>query len=621
MNNEQRNELIRIIISAVILVAAMICRVDGYTALAVYGAAYIIIGYDTLAEAAEGIIARQPFDECFLMAIATVGAAVLGDYKESVAVMLFYHIGEFFEDTAVDKSRRNISALMDLRPDHANVYGENGELVKVDPNDVSVGTEIVVKSGEKIPIDGLVTEGESSIDTAALTGESVPRTAAVGDEVLSGCVNMSGVLKIRTTRRFGESTASKILDLVENAASRKAKSEDYIAKFARIYTPAVCFAALALAVIPPLVSIIMTGAGEWGKWIYRALTFLVISCPCALVMSIPLTFFAGLGGAGSAGILIKGANYMETLSKVKTVVFDKTGTLTAGVFKVTGIHHAAIDGNELLMYAAHAESCSTHPIAKSIITAYGKAVRNERVSNISEISGQGVIARVDGKTVAVGNHRLMEELGIEYVSSGSVGSVAHVAIDNTYCGHILISDVIKPEAKEAMELLKGCGVTNTVMFTGDSDSAAEDTAQKLGIERFYSRLLPEDKAKYMEKLLEERESGTVAFVGDGINDAPVLARADVGIAMGALGSDAAIEAADVVLMDDDPRKTAKAIAIASKCMRIVYQNIVFAIAVKLVCLLLGAVGAVGMWAAIFADVGVMVLCVLNAVRALSTKNV
>ena len=622
MTDEQRKKLSRIILSAVLLLIAVLCRLEGTAALLVCAAAYFIIGYDILLEAAEGIVHLEPFDECFLMAVATIGAAALEDYKESVAVMLFFQIGEFFESAAVGKSRKNIAALMDIRPDYANVTSADGELERVDPNGVEVGTEIVVKPGEKIPIDGVIIEGKSTLDTAALTGESVPRSAGAGDEVLSGCVNMTGLLRIRTTRPFGESTASKILDLVENAASRKSKSEDFMEKFARVYTPAVCFSALALAILPPVVSLLTGGEGNWSEWVYRALTFLVISCPCALVISIPLTFFAGLGGAGSTGILIKGSNYMETLSQVKTVVLDKTGTLTKGTFEVAGIHHAAMDEHELLRLAAHAEAFSTHPIAKSILAAYGKEVQSERVSEVVEKSGRGVIAKVDGKTVAVGNHRLMEELGVSCTECHSVGTVVHVAVEGAYCGHLLISDTIKEEAGEAVELLRKRGVRKIVMLTGDNETAAEDTAKKLGIDTFYSRLLPEGKVKRVEELLSQKEHGEkIAFAGDGINDAPVLARADVGIAMGALGSDAAIEAADVVLMDDDPRKIAKAIGIAAKCMRIVYQNIVFAISVKLLCLLLGALGYAGMWSAVFADVGVMVLCVLNAVRVLNVKKI
>lgn len=622
MNRKQKKNLIRIIVSALILIAAALLHADGYLALIMYAAAYIIIGYDTIIRAVKGIINRQPFDECFLMAVATIGAAALGDYKESVAVMLFYQIGEFFEHAAVGKSRRNISALMDIRPDYANVYGEDGEIVRVDPDEVEIGTEIVVKPGEKIPIDGVITEGKSSLDTTALTGESVPRNVAAGDEVLSGCVNMTGLLKIRTTHPFGESTASKILDLVENASSSKSKSEDFIAKFARVYTPAVCFAALILAVAPPVISLISGGNANWTEWVYRALTFLVISCPCALVISIPLSFFAGLGGASSAGVLIKGSNYMETLSKVTNVVFDKTGTMTKGVFEVTDIHPIGIGESELLEYAALAETFSTHPIAKSIIRAYGKAPDTERVSDVEEISGCGVAAKIDGKKVAAGNHRLMERLGVDYTVCEKVGTVIYVAIDGIYSGYILISDIIKPEAKDAITALKKRGAKKIVMLTGDNESAAADTAKKLGIENYYSKLLPEDKVVRVEELLAEKDKGDMlAFVGDGINDAPVLARADVGIAMGAMGSDAAIEAADIVLMDDDPRKIAKAIGIAAKCMRIVYQNITIAIAVKFICLILGALGFAGMWAAIFADVGVMVLCVLNAIRALDTSRI
>ena len=555
------------------------------------------------------------------MAVATVGAIALGDYREGVAVMIFYQIGELFEKIAVGKSRRSIGQLMDIRPDYANIEDENGQLVKHDPDEIAIGTVIVVQPGEKIPIDGVIVDGTSVLDTAALTGESLPRSVGAGDEVISGCINESGLLRIRTTREFGESTASKILELVENASSRKSKSEAFISKFARIYTPAVCYSALALAIVPPVVNLIAGNPADAGTWIYRALTFLVISCPCALVISIPLSFFAGIGGASSAGVLIKGSNFMETLSKVKYVVFDKTGTMTKGVFEVAGIHHSAIEEKKLLEYAALAESYSTHPISQSLQRAYGEMLDKSRVSNVQEISGHGVIADVDGHQVAAGNHRLMAQLGIEFRECSQAGTVVHVAIDGKYCGHILICDVVKPDAKEAISALKRIGVSKTVMLTGDGDKAAQSVAAELGIDEVHSQLLPEDKVTKVEELLQAKQKDEMlAFVGDGINDAPVLSRADIGIAMGALGSDAAIEAADVVLMDDNSLKIAKAIRISRKCLRIVYENIYFAIGVKLICLVLGAVGIANMWVAIFADVGVMIIAVLNAIRALNVKH-
>ncbi len=621
MNKKQKNALWRIIAATVMVVGLELLPTEGWLKLALYLIPYLTIGYETLIKAFKGIKNRQPFDENFLMAVATVGAVALGDYKEGVAVMIFYQLGELFEHIAVGKSRRSIGQLMDIRPDYANIEDENGQLVRHDPDGIAVGTVIVVQPGEKIPIDGVITEGTSVLNTAALTGESLPRSVSVGDEVISGCINDTGLLKIRTTKEFGESTASKILELVENASSRKSKSEAFISKFARIYTPAVCYSALALAFIPPLVNLIAGNAADFGTWIYRALTFLVISCPCALVISIPLSFFAGIGGASSAGVLIKGSNYMETLSKVKYVVFDKTGTMTQGVFEVAGIHHSAIDEQKLLEYAALAESYSTHPISQSLRKAVTEPLDKTRVSDVQEISGHGVTAVVDGHTVAAGNHRLMEQLGIEYIECHHVGTVVHVAIDGEYCGHILICDVVKPDAKDAISALKSIGVKETVMLTGDGDKAAQSVAAELGIDKVYSQLLPEDKVVRVEELLAAKgKDEMLAFVGDGINDAPVLSRADVGIAMGALGSDAAIEASDVVLMDDSPLKIAKAIRISRKCLRIVYENIYFAIGVKLICLALGAVGIANMWVAIFADVGVMVIAVLNAVRALNVKH-
>ena len=621
MNKKQKRMLRRIILAAVLLILFSLLPVEGWLRFALFMIPYFLIGYDILWDAVKGIKNLQPFDENFLMAVATVGAIALGDYKEGVAVMLFYQIGELFQSYAVGRSRRSISQLMDIRPDYANIEGENGQLEKVDPDEVPLGSIIVVQPGEKVPIDGVIEEGESTLDTAALTGESVPRDAAPGDEVISGCINLTGVLRIRTTKEFGESTVSKILELVENASSRKSRSENFISRFARVYTPAVCFSALALAVLPPLVRIVMGIPAEWGDWVYRALTFLVISCPCALVISIPLSFFAGIGGASSAGVLIKGSNYMETLAQVKTVAFDKTGTMTQGVFEVSGIHHSSMEETELLEYAALAESYSSHPISQSLRRAWGGEPDKNRVSDVTELSGKGLTAKVDGKTVAVGNAKLMELLGVEYKECHSVGTVVHVAIDGTYAGHILIADMLKPTAKSAVAAMKAAGVKKTVMLTGDAHAVAAQTAGELGADAFYAELLPGDKVDRVEKLLAENQGKEkLAFVGDGINDAPVLSRADVGIAMGALGSDAAIEAADVVLMDDDPMKIAKAINIAKKCIRIVYENIVFAIAVKLACLVLGALGITNMWAAIFADVGVMVIAVLNAIRALRVKN-
>ena len=621
MNKKQKKMLRRILLAALLLVLLSLLPVEGWLRFGLFMIPYLLIGYDILWDAVKGVKNLQPFDENFLMAVATVGAIALGDYKEGVAVMLFYQIGELFQSYAVGRSRRSISQLMDIRPDYANIEGENGQLEKVDPDEVPVGSIIVVQPGEKVPIDGVIEEGESTLDTAALTGESVPRDAAAGDEVISGCINLTGVLRIRTTKEFGQSTVSKILELVENASSRKSRSENFISRFARIYTPAVCLSALALAVLPPLFLLLTGSPVRWGDWLYRALTFLVISCPCALVISIPLSFFAGIGGASSAGVLIKGSNFMETLAQVKTVAFDKTGTMTQGVFEVSGIHHSSMEESALLEYAALAESYSGHPISQSLRRAWGGEPDKNRVSDVTELSGKGLTAKVDGKTVAVGNARLMELLGVEYKECHSVGTVVHVAIDGVYAGHILIADMLKPTAKAAVAAMKAAGVKKTVMLTGDAHSVAAQTAGELGADAFYAELLPGDKVDRVEKLLEEnRGKEKLAFVGDGINDAPVLSRADVGIAMGALGSDAAIEAADVVLMDDDPMKIAKAIKISQKCIRIVYENIVFAIGVKLACLVLGALGITNMWAAIFADVGVMVIAVLNAIRALRVKN-
>ena len=612
--------LIRIIISTVLMVIFSLLPLEGWLQFGLFMIPYFIIGYDILKKAGKGILNHQVFDENFLMAVATIGAIVLGDYKEGVAVMLFYQIGELFQSYAVGKSRRNISDLMDIRPDYANIE-KDGQLEQVDPDEVAIGDIIVVQPGEKIPIDGIITEGSTTLNTSALTGESLPREATTGDEVISGCINMSGLIKIRTTKEFGESTVSKILDLVENSSSKKSRSENFITKFAHYYTPAVCYGAVALAVLPPLIRLIMGSSPEWSDWILRALTFLVISCPCALVISIPLSFFAGIGGASNAGVLVKGSNYLETLSQTKCVVFDKTGTMTQGVFEVTGVHHNPIPEEELLEYAALAECHSSHPISKSLQKAYGKPLDLSRVTDVQEISGNGVIAKVDGKEVAAGNSKLMKKLGVEYHDCHKVGTLVHIAIDGSYMGHILISDVIKPHAREAISALKAAGVKRTVMLTGDSKAVAEAVAADLGINEVYSELLPADKVSMVEKLLaEKKDKETLAFAGDGINDAPVLSRADIGIAMGAMGSDAAIEAADIVLMDDDPLKIAKAIRISRKCLRIVYENIYFAIGVKIICLILGALGIANMWVAIFADVGVMVIAVLNAIRALNVKN-
>ncbi len=621
MTKKQKKVLIRIIVAAVLMIGFSFLSVSGWLAFGLYMIPYIVIGYDILKKAFKGILNRQVFDENFLMAVATVGAVCLGEYKEGVAVMLFYQIGELFQSYAVGKSRKNISALMDIRPDYANIE-RDGDIVAVDPDEVAVGEIIIVKPGEKIPIDGIIVEGNASLNTSALTGESVPRDAKAGDEVISGCINMSGVLKIKTTREFGESTVSKILDLVENSSSKKSKSENFISKFAKYYTPAVCYSALALAILPPLARMIfMSASPQWGVWVYRALTFLVISCPCALVISIPLSFFAGIGGASRQGVLVKGSNYLETLSKVKYIVFDKTGTMTKGVFEVAGIHHNELENERLIEYAALAESYSSHPISKSLLQAYGKSVDKNRVTDLEEISGHGVTAKVDGISVAAGNDKLMRKLGIEYKDCHHVGTIVHVAIDGKYAGHILISDMIKPNAKAAIEGLYKAGIKKTVMLTGDAGAVAGNVADTLGISEVYSELLPADKVSKVEELLDKKgEKEKLAFVGDGINDAPVLSRADIGIAMGALGSDAAIEAADIVLMDDDPLKIPVAIGIARKCLRIVYENIYFAIGIKLICLVLGALGIANMWLAIFADVGVMVIAVINAIRALFVRT-
>ena len=626
MNRKQKKMLARILTAAAMLIALKLIPVTGVLQLALYLVAYLVIGYDILKKAWRGILNRQVFDENFLMAVATVGAFALaivsrsGDYVEAIAVMLFYQIGELFQSYAVGKSRRNISALMDIRPDYANIE-RDGQLEKVDPDEVEVGSVIVVQPGEKVPLDGVILSGASSLNTSALTGESLPRDAKAGDEVISGCINMTGVLRIQTTKAFGESTVSKILELVEDSSSHKSKSENFISKFARVYTPAVCYGALALAVLPPVVQLMLGHPAQWGEWVYRALTFLVISCPCALVISIPLSFFAGIGGASKEGVLIKGSNYLETLSQVKTVVFDKTGTLTQGVFEVSGVHHSEMENEKLLEYAALAECASSHPISKSLQRAYGKAIDRDRVRDIQEISGKGVSAVVDGHAVLAGNDKLMALRGIPFIGCHSVGTIIHIAIDGQYAGHIVISDVVKPHAKEAIERLKHAGVEKTVMLTGDSRRVADQVAGALGVDEVHSELLPADKVAQVEKLLAGKGGkDKLAFVGDGINDAPVLSRADIGIAMGAMGSDAAIEAADVVLMDDDPLKIAKAIRISRKCIGIVYQNIVFALAVKFACLALGALGLANMWAAIFADVGVMVLAVLNAIRALRVHN-
>ncbi len=626
MNRKQKKMLARILTAAAMLIALKLIPVTGVLQLALYLVAYLVIGYDILKKAWRGILNRQVFDENFLMTVATVGAFALaivsrsGDYVEAIAVMLFYQIGELFQSYAVGKSRRNISALMDIRPDYANIE-RDGQLEKVDPDEVEIGSVIVVQPGEKVPLDGVILSGASSLNTSALTGESLPRDAKAGDEVISGCINMTGVLRIQTTKAFGESTVSKILELVEDSSSHKSKSENFISKFARVYTPAVCYGALALAVLPPVVRLMLGHPAQWGEWVYRALTFLVISCPCALVISIPLSFFAGIGGASKEGVLIKGSNYLETLSQVKTVVFDKTGTLTQGVFEVSGVHHSEMENEKLLEYAALAECASSHPISKSLQRAYGKAIDRDRVRDIQEISGKGVSAVVDGHAVLAGNDKLMALRGIPFIDCHSVGTIIHIAIDGQYAGHIVISDVVKPHAKEAIERLRHAGVEKTVMLTGDSRRVADQVAGALGVDEVHSELLPADKVAQVEKLLAGKGGkDKLAFVGDGINDAPVLSRADIGIAMGAMGSDAAIEAADVVLMDDDPLKIAKAIRISRKCIGIVYQNIVFALAVKFACLALGALGLANMWAAIFADVGVMVLAVLNAIRALRVHN-
>ena len=622
MNKKQKKRLYQIIACVIMIVAISIVGVSGVLKLALYLITYIIIGHDILKKAVKGIIKGQVLDENFLMAIATVGAFIMAiysrseDYLECVAVMLFYQIGELFQSYAVGKSRDNIAALMDIRPDYANIM-QDGELTRVDPEDVSVGSVIIVQPGEKVPLDGVVVKGSSSLNTAALTGESLPRDVAEGEEIISGCINMTGVIEVRTTKEFGDSTVSKILDLVENASSRKSKSEDFIKRFAKVYTPAVCIGALILATLPPVISRIVIGNSNWNIWFYRALTFLVVSCPCALVISIPLSFFAGIGGASHAGVLVKGSNYLEALSQVTTVVFDKTGTLTKGSFEVSGIHHNRLEEEKLLEYAALAECASSHPISRSLIDAYGKPLDRSRVSDIEEISGHGICARVDGHNVLVGNDKLMKSYNVDYRDCHSVGTVIHVAIDNEYQGHIVISDVVKPEAKEAIAALKKLGIHNTVMLTGDSSKVAAAVADSLGIDRVLSELLPQDKVSELEKLLETRSpKDKLAFVGDGINDAPVLSRADIGIAMGAMGSDAAIEAADVVLMDDNPMQIAKAIKISKKCIGIVRQNITFALGIKFACLILSAVGIANMWLAIFADVGVMVIAVINAIRAL-----
>lgn len=617
MTKKQKKVLIRIIIAFLLLVVLHFVPVKGWLSLVLYLVPYFVIGYDILKKAFKGILNRQVFDENFLMAVATVGAIILGEYTEGVAVMLFYQIGELFQSYAVGKSRRNISELMDIRPDYANIE-KDGKLEKVDPDEVEVGCIIVVKPGEKIPIDGIVEYGTTTLNTAALTGESLPRDAKEGDEVISGCINMTGLIKIKTTKEFGDSTVSKILDLVENSSSKKSRSENFITKFARYYTPAVCYGALALAVLPPIVSYIIGFDPAWDQWIYRALTFLVISCPCALVISIPLSFFAGIGGASKEGVLVKGSNYLEALSEAKYIVFDKTGTLTKGVFEVAGIHDAVIPEDKLLEYAVYAESFSSHPISRSLCKAYGKEIDQTRVSDVNEISGEGVTAVVDGTSVAAGNIKLMKRLGIECKECGSVGTVVHVAVNGSYAGHILISDQLKPHTKQALEELKKLGMKKLVMLTGDAKRVAESVAKEVGVTDVYSELLPADKVSKVEELLEKKPvKEKLVFVGDGINDAPVLSRADIGIAMGALGSDAAIEAADIVLMDDDPLKISKAIHISKKCIRIVYENIYFAIGIKIICLVLGALGIANMWAAIFADVGVMVIAVLNAIRALN----
>ena len=622
MTKKQKKAMIRIIIAVVLVGLISLLPVKGYIRFALFMIPYLVIGYDILRKAVKGIMNRQVFDENFLMAVATIGAIALGDYTEGVAVMIFYQIGELFQSYAVGKSRRNISELMDIRPDYANVETENGELEQVDPDEVEIGSVIVVQPGEKVPIDGVIIEGKSTLNTSALTGESLPREAEVDDEIVSGCINMTGVLRIKTTKEFGESTVSKILDMVENASSRKSRSENFISKFAHYYTPIVCYCAAALAVLPPLVSILFLHiAPDWGEWIFRALTFLVISCPCALVISIPLSFFAGIGGASRSGVLVKGSNYMETLAQTSCVVFDKTGTLTQGVFAVSSIYPEGMSEDQLLEYAALAESYSSHPISRSLQKAYGKGIDKNRIADVEEISGNGVKAAIDGKEVSVGNDKLMKKLGVSYKELNEVGTVVYVAVDQTFAGSILISDQPKPTAAAAIKALNKAGIRKTVMLTGDRRNVAEHVAKELGISEYYAELLPADKVSGVEKLLAgQRSREKLAFVGDGINDAPVLSRADIGIALGAMGSDAAIEAADIVLMDDDPMKIAKAIKIARKCIRIVYENIYFAIGIKVICLILGALGIANMWAAIFADVGVMVIAVLNAIRALSVKR-
>lgn len=622
MNKKQKKMLIRIIISFILFIALRILSLNNFYETILFLITYFIIGYDILKKAIKGILNRQVFDENFLMAIATVGAIALGEYSEGTAVMLFYQIGEWFQSYAVGKSRRSISELMDIRPDYANIEDDSGNIVQVDPDEVEIGSTIIVKPGEKIPIDGKIIEGTSSLNTSALTGESLPQEVTTNDEVISGCINITGLLKIKTTKEFGESTVSKILDMVENASSKKSKSENFISKFARYYTPAVCYSALALALVPPIINLLMGNEASWSVWVYRALTFLVISCPCALVISIPLSFFAGIGGASNSGVLVKGSNYLEALATTKYVVFDKTGTMTQGVFEVSGIHHSTIENDQLLEYATLAESYSTHPISKSLQKAYGKPVDKTRIKDVKEISGHGVIAKIDNITVMAGNDKLMKKFNISYVDCHSIGTIVHIAIDNKYAGHILISDLIKPTAKQAIQELKNIGIKKTIMLTGDISKVANKVATDLNIDQVYSELLPEDKVTKVEELLNQKSNKEkLAFVGDGINDAPVLSRADIGIAMGALGSDAAIEAADIVLMDDDPLKIAKAIKISKKCLKIVYENIYFAIGIKVICLILGAIGIANMWLAIFADVGVMVIAVLNAIRALNVKNI
>lgn len=622
MNKKQKKMLIRIIIAFILFIALRILTLNDFYETILFLITYFIIGYDILKKAIKGILNRQVFDENFLMAIATVGAIALGEYSEGTAVMLFYQIGEWFQSYAVGKSRRNISELMDIRPDYANIEDDSGNIVQVDPDEVEIGSIIIVKPGEKIPIDGKIIEGTSSLNTSTLTGESLPQEVTTNDEVISGCINITGLLKIKTTKEFGESTVSKILDMVENASSKKSKSENFISKFARYYTPAVCYSALALALVPPIINLLMGNEASWSVWVYRALTFLVISCPCALVISIPLSFFAGIGGASNSGVLVKGSNYLEALATTKYVVFDKTGTMTQGVFEVSGIHHSTIENDQLLEYATLAESYSTHPISKSLQKAYGKPVDKTRIKDVKEISGHGVIAKIDNITVMAGNDKLMKKFNISYVDCHSIGTIVHIAIDNKYAGHILISDLIKPTAKQAIQELKNIGIKKTIMLTGDISKVANKVATDLNIDQVYSELLPEDKVTKVEELLNQKSNKEkLAFVGDGINDAPVLSRADIGIAMGALGSDAAIEAADIVLMDDDPLKIAKAIKISKKCLKIVYENIYFAIGIKVICLILGAIGIANMWLAIFADVGVMVIAVLNAIRALNVKNI